>query len=119
MANMKDPGSSYAIFQVPLLADSNQHYGLAAWREFYGSARTANSVYRSPKHNATIHGALGSAHMRGVAADLNNATLTTTEWNAMVVAAESALASYIEPSNGPCKLNCTHADWRWWVYWPR
>ena len=53
-----------------------------------------------------------SRHMYGDAADLRNESRTEEEWKAMYGAALRAHASFREPRDGPCKLNCVHADWR-------
>lgn len=118
---MKDPTASYAVLKEPMTIDASQQWGLNYWRESYGSARIMNSGYRTPRHNRGLNppGALGSSHTRGVAADLRNESGTQSEYDAMVAAAGTAQASFIEPTSGPCATNCTHADWRWWVYWPR
>jgi hypothetical protein len=109
---------SWALIRLPLTVASTSGYGLDRWRENYGAARTANSVYRNPAHNALVGGAAQSRHMYGDAADLTNDSGTSLEWNAMVSAAGSsangtgALADFVEPLSGPCGLACTHADWR-------
>lgn len=39
-------------------------------REFYGNPMTLTSGYRAPSHNASIGGVDGSAHTKGMAADV-------------------------------------------------
>jgi hypothetical protein len=110
--------TAWAVVKDPLVIDTSAHYGLDYWRLQYGSARNVNSAYRTPIHNAFKGGRPGSSHMRGVAVDLRNETQQDWEYNAMANAAVLAQASFIEPLTGPCKHDCTHADWRWWVAWP-
>jgi hypothetical protein len=103
---------AWALVKAPLTAPSNSD-GLDAWRAAYGAARTINSAYRNPAHNAAVGGAAQSRHMYGDAVDLRNQSGTQNEWNAMVLAAQTANADFIEPQTGPCGLGCTHADWRY------
>ena len=72
-----------------------------------------NSVYRSPlKNHDTTGAAPTSRHMHGDAADLKNVSKMMPEWQAMCDAASAAQADFLEPTSGPCKLLCAHADWR-------
>jgi hypothetical protein len=103
---------AWALIRGPLTVAKTSGYGLDKWRQAYGSARTMNSAYRCPHHNAEIGGAAQSRHMYGDAADLANATQSQAEYNAMHAAAVTAKADYIEPVSGPCGLDCVHADWR-------
>ena len=103
---------SIALLRDPLIADSSSGYGMDKWRELYGSARTVNSAYRNPHHNAAVSGAANSRHMYGDAADLNNDSSTYDEWQQMLFAAYDANADYLEGQNDPCQTDCVHADWR-------
>ncbi len=103
---------TWALIRGPLTIDKSSGYGLDKWRDAYGSSRIINSCYRSPKKNSDIGGAAQSRHMYGDAADLRNASGGDTEYNAMVTAAQTAKADYIEPVSGPCAKACVHADWR-------
>ena len=102
----------WALIRLPLTVAASSGYGLDAWRTNYGSSRIVNSAYRNPARNAAVGGAPQSRHMFGDAVDLRNQGGTLAEWNAMVAAATTAGADFIEPQNGPCALACTHADWR-------
>lgn len=103
---------TWTILQSSLLAPDSLGYGLDRWRIEYGASRIINSGYRPPKHNRKEGGVRGSRHMFGDAVDLRNESGTEAEWLLMVDAARRANAGYIEPRELPCKLNCTHADWR-------
>ena len=102
----------WALIREPLTVAASDGYGLDKWREEYGSARIINSGYRNPARNAAIGGAAQSRHMYGDAVDFRNAAATQAEWDNMKAAAQRAKADFIEPLNGPCALNCVHADWR-------
>jgi hypothetical protein len=104
--------NSWALIRIPLTVGQSSGYGLDKWRANYGSARTANSVYRTPAHNAVVGGATQSQHMYGTAADLNNDSGTNEEYNLMVSAAQNAGYDFIEPPSGPCETACVHTDWR-------
>jgi len=107
---------TWALIRQPLIAVQSSGYGLDAWRTAYGGPRIINSGYRNPAHNAAVGGAPQSRHVYGDAADFRNQSYGTSnqtaEWQAMVNAATVAHADFIEPSTGPCKYACTHADWR-------
>ena len=107
---------SWALIRQPLIAAQTSGYGLDAWRANYGGPRIINSGYRNPKHNALVGGAAQSRHVFGDAADFRNQSFggqnQNAEWQAMVNAANSAAADYVELSTGPCGYACTHADWR-------
>ncbi len=102
----------WALLRTPLLALRSSGYGLDKWREEFGSPRIINSAYRNPQHNQNIGGATRSRHMFGDAADLRNETGTMEEWTAMKQAALRSGADWTEPRNGPCGIDCFHADWR-------
>jgi hypothetical protein len=108
--------SVWSLIREPLTVGSGAGYGLDAWRVDYGSARTTNSVYRTPAHNSQVGGAAQSRHMYGDAADLNNQSGLLSEWQAMIAAAGQgageAQADFEEPQSGPCGIACAHADWR-------
>jgi hypothetical protein len=107
---------SWALVRKPLIVPTSSMYGLDNWRDVYGASRIMNSAYRNPAHNYNLPGGPGAAnsrHMHGDAADLRNQSGGVAEWNAMVGDAYSANADFIEPSNGPCMMACTHADWRY------
>ncbi len=97
---------SWALIRTPLLL------GVDLWIATYGSPRHINSAYRNPQHNNAVGGAPRSRHMFGDATDLRNETGSQQEWNAMHQAAQTIQADWIENINGPCQLNCVHADWR-------
>jgi len=103
---------SWAIINATLTRGGGA--GLDAWVRLAGGApvRPLNSVYRNPVHNSGIGGAARSRHMFGDAVDMRNITRTAQEHHVLRFAANRAKASYIEPINGPCKLGCVHADWR-------
>jgi hypothetical protein len=112
---------TWALVKEPMTVASSSGYGLDDWRVQYGSARTMNSAYRNPKHNAAVGGASNSRHLFGNAGDLNNNSYSTScgtgsaclnEWQKMQDAAIAANRDYLEPSNGPCGYKCVHADWR-------
>jgi hypothetical protein len=103
---------TWALVRQPLIAAQSTGYGLDAWRTAYGGPRIINSGYRNPAHNAAVGGAPQSRHVYGDASDFGNQSGQTSEWQAMVNAAQTAHADYIEPSTGPCGYACTHADWR-------
>lgn len=103
---------AWALIRKPLTVAASDGYGLDKWREEYGSARIVNSGYRNPARNAAVGGAPQSRHMYGDAVDFRNVAVTEDEWNKMNAAAVRAKADFIEPRNGPCALNCVHADWR-------
>lgn len=77
-----------------------------------GVVKPMQSAYRNPVRNFRVGGARQSRHMYGDAADLQNQARTQAEYNSSAQAARNALASYIEPLNGPCGFGCVHADWR-------
>lgn len=83
------------------------------WRASYGPI-TINSAYRNPAHNAAIGGAANSRHMHGDAVDFNNPTKDTNGRNKILGSTTDYPDNpdYIEPTYGPCKLNCVHVDWR-------
>ncbi len=109
----------WAIIRSPLTIASSAGYGLDNWRDNYGSARHANSAYRSPAHNASVDVLTehDSRHMLGDAMDLNNDSgssgdaASAAEWNKMVAAANAAQASYVE-LNSESGYGHVHADWR-------
>lgn len=103
---------TWALVRQPLTISQSSGYGLDDWRANYGSSRIVNSAYRNPARNYAVGGAANSRHMFGDAVDLRNQSGGVPEWNAMVSAANSAKADFVEPQNGPCGLACTHADWR-------
>lgn len=103
---------TWALIREPLTIDKSNGYGLDKWRDAYGSSRIINSSYRSPVKNSQVGGAPQSRHMYGDAVDLRNESGGDTEYNAMVTAANTAKADYIEPVSGPCAKACVHADWR-------
>ncbi len=108
------PEFGWALIKNPLIAPSTVGYGLDAWRENYGSARTINSGYRDPVQNSSCGStATGSRHQFGDAVDLRNDSGGVPEWNRMVNAANDADADYVEDQNEPCGLGCVHADWRY------
>jgi hypothetical protein len=119
-----DSTSKFVILQAPLLIDTLAGYGYQL-RVAHLGQQTITSGYRTPQHNKDLAikrgdttWTKGSAHLRGVAVDLNNATASDSEYNTKATAARRAQASYIEPTTGPCKYTCVHADWRWWIAWP-
>ena len=103
---------TWALVREPLTVDKSGGYGLDKWRDVYGSPRIVNSAYRSPRKNSSVGGATQSRHMYGDAVDLRNVSGSDEEYNAMVTAANTAKADYIEPVSGPCRKACVHADWR-------
>jgi hypothetical protein len=105
-------GSEWALIREPLVIDPGAGYGLNKLRLEFGAPRSINSAFRSPAHNRQIGGARQSRHMFGDAADIRNVSRSLQEWQAMWAAAQKAGADFIEPRNGPCQLNCLHADWR-------
>jgi hypothetical protein len=56
--------------------------------------------------------AQNSRHMYGDAADMDVASNTQAEWQAIRDALALASPSFIEPINGPCGTGCVHGDWR-------
>lgn len=113
---------SWALIGLPI---SHQHaagVGYDVWMSDYvadtgdQSTHAVNSGYRTPAHNASIGGAPNSAHMAGVAVDVDNNSRTLAEYNNFVTAARQAQAFYVEPTSGHCGLSCTHADWRTSTY---
>ncbi len=102
----------WALIRDPLIVSPDKDYGLNLLRAEYGAPRAVNSGFRDPAHNKKIGGAKRSRHQFGDAVDLRNVTRSQEEWDRMWMAAYEANADYIEPLNGPCKLNCLHADWR-------
>lgn len=115
------PEYSWALFAQPLLIPASSGYGLDRWQEYYTELtgdqrpRTINSGYRDPFQNELCGGATQSQHQYGTAVDFRNVTRTENEWNNMWSAAglSGARADWREPRNGPCKIGCVHADWRW------
>ncbi|MEK8032913.1 D-Ala-D-Ala carboxypeptidase family metallohydrolase [Ideonella sp. DXS29W] len=103
---------SWALLRTPFMAAKSTGYGVDKWRYEYGGPRYTNSVYRNPARNSRVGGASQSRHMYGDAADLDNRSNTSSEWNNMYYAAGRAHADWREPSNGPCGYACNHADWR-------
>lgn len=102
-------GRTWALTRTPMLI------GFEAFVANYSGlngARTVNSAYRTPSHNAAVGGAKGSRHVFGDAVDINNNSRTPTEWNQMHKTALWIGADWIEPTSGPCSLDCLHADWR-------
>lgn len=106
---------AWSILQPSLLAPASLGYGLDRWRELIGVPRIINSAYRPPRYNRLGPArsiARGSRHMFGDAVDLRNESQTLEEWILMRDAARQTSPGYVEPVDGPCKLACTHADWR-------
>ena len=114
----------WGLIRLPLTRkDANptedSSWGLVSWvgrlkkMEGIGYVRRAiNSGYRDPQHNAAAGGRSGSRHQFGDAIDLKNVTRTKAEYDRMYATAKKAGANYVEPTNLPCGLACTHADWR-------
>ncbi len=105
-------GYQWALLRDPLLISKDKGYGLDLIRDNYAADRQIASAYRDPVHNKAVGGAPRSRHLFGDAADIRNVTRSREEWDRMWTAAQKAEADYIEPLNGPCQLNCLHADWR-------
>ena len=112
--NTGDYGS--ALVKDALIAPESSGYGIDVWRDYIGyGSRRITSAYRNPVRNESVNGAfkpIPSRHMYGDAADFFNQSGTEDEWWAMYNAAWKALADYVEPQDGPCRLVCTHSDWR-------
>lgn len=98
-------GVGYDVWMADYVADTGDH-----------ASHAVDSGYRNPAHNHAIGGATQSAHMAGVAVDVNNNSQTLNEHNEFVAAAGQAGAFYIEPTTGHCGLACTHVDWRTTTY---
>jgi hypothetical protein len=133
---------SVALVQPPMLVDTSTHRGPEYWEYKYGTPLIVTSAYRTPIHQSCLledgvctKGVRGSSHMRGIAIDADVVscnvktcgdtvavpadTVVRKEHRAMAAAADSAKASFIEPTTAPfpCLWRCVHADWRWWMAW--